>query len=86
MDIRKDIERMIKAVLNMRENEHIAIENNTHLENDLGMDSMEMIRLQLDIEDTYGFEFDPVEDDFDTCFSTYGVLCKCVSDKVKMMQ
>lgn len=85
MDIREDIRKLIGDELD-RQDDIMAIDEETHLENDLGMDSLEMVSLQLAIEDAYGFEFNPAEDDFDDCFSTYGALCKCVLNKIKRMQ
>ena len=85
MDVREGIRKLIISNLDGQD-EIPVIDDTTHLENDLGMDSLEMVSLQLAIEDTYGFEFDPIEDNFDDCFSTYGVLCMCVSNKIKGIQ
>lgn len=48
---------------------------------EIGYDSISIIRLQVDIEDTFGFMFDPIEDDFDAIFSTIGSIVDCVTQK-----
>lgn len=53
---------------------------------DIGYDSISKVRLQVEIEDEFGFLFDPLEDDFDEIFSTLEKLYRSVAEKVEQVQ
>ena len=59
------------------------LDDKCDLERDLCLDSLEMVSLQIAIEDWFGVEFDPLYDDFDQCFSTFGNLCAYVAGKAE---
>lgn len=45
-----------------------------NLRDELEMDSMTMVMFQVEIEETFQFTFDPIEDDFGKIFETIGSL------------
>lgn len=45
-----------------------------NLRDELEMDSMTMVMFQVEIEETFQFTFDPIEDDFGEIFETIGSL------------
>jgi acyl carrier protein len=45
-----------------------------HLRDDLGLDSMDIVRLQIVLEDRLGFRFDPNRHDLDAVFTTVGAI------------
>lgn len=47
----------------------------TELRAGLEMDSLHMVLLQVEIEEEFRFTFDPIEDDFEKIFGTFGNLC-----------
>lgn len=51
------------------------------LETDLWLDSLGLASLQIRIEDAFGFEFDPINDDFEECFYSFGSLCRYIADR-----
>lgn len=42
----------------------------SHITKDLGLDSMDIVRLQVALEDKYGIRFDPESTDFEQVFET----------------
>lgn len=46
----------------------------TRIADDLQMDSFDIVTLQVVLEDNFGFEFNPLEDDFEEIFQTMGNL------------
>lgn len=53
----------------------------TRLQEDLGMESLQLVMLQVALEDTFRFTFDPLRDDFRLIFQTAGALCAYVKEK-----
>lgn len=51
------------------------IKPETDLRDDLEMDSMDLVILQVELEQEFQFNFDPIEDDFVKIFQTFGSLC-----------
>ena len=45
------------------------------------MDSFDIVTLQVVLEDNFGFEFNPLEDDFEEIFQTMGNLEQFVRSK-----
>lgn len=50
----------------------------TDIRKDLGFDSIMLVVLQIQIEDTFHIRFDFVQDDFQTMFTTVGNIFNCV--------
>ena len=51
------------------------------LRDDLGLDSIDMVILQVALEDNYHIRFDPLEDDFSKLFYRIGSLCEYLDGK-----
>lgn len=51
-----------------------ALEPEMNLRDGLEMDSMAIVMLQVEIEEEFQFTFDPIEDDFERIFETFGSL------------
>lgn len=62
------------------------INDGCRLEEDLHMDSLNLAFLQIKIEDTFQFEFDPINDDFEECFNSFGSLCQYIAKKCGVEQ
>lgn len=60
---------------------HEDLPDDCRLEYDLCIDSLEMASLQIAVEDAFHFEFDPMNDDFEKCFYSFGSLCQYITDK-----
>lgn len=60
----------------------LLLQDDTMLADDLQMDSFDIVTIQVALEDNFGFEFDPMEDDFDCIFSTMGELTAYLREKV----
>lgn len=50
------------------------LEQETNLRDGLEMDSLAMVLFQVEIEEEFRFTFDPIEDDFERIFETFGSL------------
>ena len=50
------------------------LEPRINLRDELGMDSLAMVMLQVEIEEEFRFTFDPIEDDFERIFETFESL------------
>ena len=57
------------------------LELEINLRDDLGMDSLTMVMLQVQIEEEFRFKFDPIEDDFERIFETFGSLYHYLESK-----
>lgn len=75
-------EKVIKMICEIIGCEEKDIHDKGILLEDLGYDSITKIQLQVEIEDEFGFLFDPLEDDFDDIFSTVEKLCQYVVVRV----
>ena len=49
---------------------------------DLGMESLQLVTLQVELEDEFDIEFDPLEDDFYEIFQTIGTVYQTVKSKL----
>lgn len=54
----------------------------THLTRELGLDSMDMVRVQVVLEDRYEFRFDPARTDFDAVFVTPETLAAYIDEEI----
>ncbi len=52
-----------------------------NLRDDLEMDSLDMVMFQVEIEDEFRIVFDPIEDDFERIFETFGSLCSYLESR-----
>lgn len=75
-------EKILSLINEGLERNYKELEESCSMERDLMMDSLDMVSLQLAIEDEFHFEFDPLNDDFEKCFATYGSLCAYVTEKL----
>lgn len=50
------------------------------LRDDLGLDSMDIVRLQVVIEDEFNFRFDPGSHDLDAVFTTIGAISRFLAE------
>ncbi|MBD5450898.1 MAG: acyl carrier protein [Lachnospiraceae bacterium] len=57
------------------------LEPEINLRDELGMDSLAMVMLQVQIEEEFRFTFDPIEDDFERIFETFGSLYNYLEGK-----
>lgn len=53
----------------------------TDLRSGLELDSLNMVMLQVEIEEEFRFTFDPIEDDFEKIFETFGSLCNYLGNR-----
>lgn len=51
------------------------------LRDDLGLDSIDLVILQVELEDRFQIRFDPLEDDFSRLFYSIGSLCEYLDGK-----
>lgn len=54
----------------------------THIRQDLGFDSIMLVVLQIDIEDAFHIRFNPAEEDCRQIFTTIGNLCRYVLQRL----
>ena len=52
-----------------------------HLRDDIGLDSIDLVILQINIEDRFHVRFDPLKDDFSEIFYSIGTLCEFLDKK-----
>lgn len=79
------IEKKLKEIIKKTANwlpEEIAIDEDSNLNTDLGFDSLSKIKLQIEIEDAFELDFDPVDTDFVVVFSTFGNIMKHIKSKI----
>lgn len=53
------------------------------LSRDLGMESIHIVTLQVELEETFGIQFDPLEDDFYAIFHSVDSVYKTIERKLK---
>lgn len=54
-----------------------------NLETDLGMESLQMTILQIELEDSFHYSFDSLEDNFQVIFSSVGSICLFFAEKLQ---
>ena len=59
------------------------IGRNTDLKLDLEMDSIALVVLQINMEDAFGIQFDPLQNDFEEIFCTVERVCQFVLEGLK---
>lgn len=79
----KDIINLIKIEFSDRGNTWV-VGRTSHLTHDLGLDSMDMVRLQVTIEDHYRIRFSPETTDFETVFATPESLAQHVQMQITL--
>lgn len=58
-----------------------ALDSKVNLRTGLELDSLNMVMLQVEIEEEFRFTFDPIEDEFEKIFETFGNLCSYLEKK-----
>ncbi len=58
-----------------------SLEPEINLRDGLELDSLAIVMLQVEIEEEFRFTFDPIEDDFERIFETFGSLCDYVKGR-----
>lgn len=53
-----------------------------HLQDDMGMESMELVLLQVELEQEFQVTFDPITDNFFEIFQTVDTLCSAIDCKL----
>lgn len=56
---------------------------NMRLQEDLEMESLQLVELQIELETAFSITFDPIEDDFFEMFQTIGTLYDAVAKKLE---
>lgn len=59
------------------------ISESSRLKEDLQMDSLLLIMLQVELEDTFQFRFDYYEDDFEEIFQSVRTICDYIERHLK---
>lgn len=77
----KNIINIIYEEFSDREEEWTVLET-SHLTNDLNLDSMDIVRLQVALEDYYAIRFEPETTDFEQVFSTPETLARHIQIKI----
>ena len=57
-----------------------ALAAEAHLRDELGLDSMDIVRLQIALEDRLNFRFDPGQHDLDSVFTAVGAIDRFLAD------
>lgn len=74
-EMRKRLEKiMTENIPKLKGKEELMRLDVTRIADDLQMDSFDIVTLQVVLEDNFGFEFNPLEDDFEEIFQTMGNL------------
>ncbi len=53
------------------------------LTRDLGMESLHIVTLQVELEEKFGIQFDPLDDDFYVIFQSVGSVYKTIERKLQ---
>lgn len=72
--------RVKKCIESAVEHEVDDLEYETSLVNDLGMESVNIVMLQVELEDEFNIEFDPLNNDFFEIFRTVGSVCRAIEE------
>lgn len=59
-------------------------EPHIRLQEDLNMESIQIVELQIELETAFSITFDPIEDDFFAIFQTIGTLYDAVAKKLEV--
>lgn len=71
-------EKVVTCIKNVMGNEDLIIQPESRLQEDLSLESIHILMLQVALEETFCFRFDPMEDNFRQIFA----CVKSVSDYV----
>lgn len=74
-------EKVTELVENCNKELERNIEAGDRIVEDLGFDSIQLINLQVTLEDTFDFMFDPIDDDFSEIFYNIDSICKYLEGK-----
>ena len=59
----------------------LALRGSERFREDLGLDSLDLVRLQVCVEDAWEIRFDPVNDDLAAALTTVGALVSLIESK-----
>lgn len=59
----------------------VALRGDERFREDLGLDSIDLVRLQVAIEDAWGIRFDPISDDLASALTSVGAMVYLIDDK-----
>lgn len=76
-------DRIKKCIVYAVEHDVGCLSSETSLTDDLHMESIHIVSLQVELEDEFGIEFDPLEDDFFEIFQTIGSVCETIEKKLE---
>lgn len=74
--------RIKKCIDKVLEHEISSIRGDMSLMDDLGMESLQLVTLQVELEDEFEIEFDPLEDDFYEIFQTVDTIYYTIERKL----
>lgn len=63
----------------------IPMTKDTALRENIGLDSIDLVVLQIEVEDRWNIRFDPFQDDFQKIFCSIGTLCEFLELKIGEM-
>lgn len=63
-----------------------SITEQTHIRKDLGLDSISLVIMQIELEDAFQIRFDTTREDFREVFSTVGALSECIVKHIEEQQ
>ena len=75
-------EKVVICIKNVMENQELEIMPESRLQEDLSMESIHILMLQVSLEETFCFRFDPMQDNFRQIFATVNSVCEYVSEHV----
>ena len=61
----------------------VSITEQTDLCKDLGLDSLTLVVMQIELEDAFHIRFDTAREDFRLAFSTVGTLSECIARHIE---
>ena len=75
-------DKVIECIKKVMEDKEQKILPESRLQDDLLMESIHILMLQVALEETFYFQFDPMEDNFRQIFATVNSVCDYVSKHV----
>lgn len=73
--------RMLECINRVRSTSLETLEPEINLRDGLELNSLAIVMLQVEIEEEFRFTFDPIEDDFEKIFKTFGSLCDYIENR-----
>lgn len=73
-------EEVVTFIKTIMENRDLIIQPESRLQEDLSLESIHILMLQVTLEETFCFRFDPMEDNFRQIFASVKSVCDYVSE------